>query len=122
DQLHSMQGQLNVLAGQIDQATGAYEETQQLKMDTQNRLDRAQSRFDSIRGELDQRAAFTYMEGPGTGLELILGSTSLSDFTDRLQYLDSVQQHDSDLAIEVQHLADQLHIRQEALAKVLAKE
>ena len=121
-QLSSMQGQLNSLASQIDAATGAYQETQQQVMDTRDQLARTQTRYGSIRTELNQRAAYSYMEGAGTGLEMILGSTSMSDFTDRLEFLDSVQQHDTDLGVEVQRMADQLHMRETQLGKLLAKQ
>ena len=122
DQLHSMQGQLNVLASHIDAATGSYQETQQKVMDTRDQLDAVQTRYDSLRGQLNQRAAYTYMQGAGTSLELILGSTSITDFSDRLQFLDSVQQHDTDLATAVQRLAAQLHRREASLGRLLAKE
>jgi peptidoglycan hydrolase CwlO-like protein len=121
-QLRTMQGKLNVLASHVDDATGAFQQTQQQVMTTRDQLDAVQGRYDSLRSQLDQRAAYSYMQGAGTGLELVLGSQSVNDFTDRLEFLDSVQQHDADLAFQVQGLSDQLQGREAALNKLLAKQ
>ena len=121
-QLKGMQGQLNVLASQMDSATGAYQETQQSVMDTRDRIAAVQARYDGLRTELNQRAAYSYMQGAGTGFEIILGSTSMSDFSDRLEFLDSVQQHDADLAVTVQGLSSQLEQRETGLSKLLSKQ
>jgi peptidoglycan hydrolase CwlO-like protein len=121
-QLRSMQGKLNGLAADIDASTGAYQRTQLQVMETRDRFDAVQTRYDSLRSDLDQRAAYSYMQGAGTGLEMVLGAQSVNQFTDRLEFLDSVQQHDADLALQVQGLADQLHERETALNRLLAKQ
>jgi peptidoglycan hydrolase CwlO-like protein len=121
-QLRSMQGKLNGLAADIDASTGAYQRTQLQVMETRDRFDAVQTRYDSLRSDLDQRAAYSYMQGAGTGLEMVLGAQSVNQFTDRLEFLDSVQQHDADLALQVQGLADQLHERETVLNRLLAKQ
>jgi peptidoglycan hydrolase CwlO-like protein len=120
-QLRSMQGKLNGLAAEIDATTGAYQRTQLQVMETRDRRDAVQARYDSLRGDLDHRAAYSYMQGAETGLELVLGSQTVNDFTDRLEFLDSVQQHDADLALQVQRLSEQLLERETALNKLLVK-
>jgi peptidoglycan hydrolase CwlO-like protein len=122
DQLASLGDELNVLATRIDQATGVFQETQQAVMATREQLEQAEGRYESLRAQLDQRAADAYMEGPGNGLEVILGATSITDFTDRLEFIDNVTQHDSDVAVQVQVLANQLRQRKEGLDKVLVKQ
>ena len=121
-QLRSMQGKLNGLAADIDASTGAYQRTQLQVMETRDRFDAVHTRYDSLRSDLDQRAAYSYMQGAGTGLEMVLGAQSVNEFTDRLEFLDSVQQHDADLALQVQGLADQLHERETVLNRLLAKQ
>jgi peptidoglycan hydrolase CwlO-like protein len=121
-QLRSMQGKLNGLAADVDASTGAYQRTQLQVMETRDRFDAVQTRYDSLRSDLDQRAAYSYMQGAGTGLEMVLGAQSVNQFTDRLEFLDSVQQHDADLALQVQGLADQLHERETVLNRLLAKQ
>src|SRR5207237_9737873 len=119
-QLGSMQGRLNDLAGQINVAATAYQGTQQAVMDTRDSYQQTQNRYDSLRQSLDQRDANAYMEGVGTGLEAILGSTSMVDFSDRLQFLNGVAEHDAELANRVQGLAGQVHVREVALNGILA--
>jgi len=121
-QLRSMQGKLNGLAADVDASTGAYQRTQLQVMETRDRFDAVHTRYDSLRSDLDQRAAYSYMQGAGTGLEMVLGAQSVNEFTDRLEFLDSVQQHDADLALQVQGLADQLHERETVLNRLLAKQ
>ncbi len=57
---------------------------------------------------LNARAHEAYIEGPGSDLEFILGATSLTDLSDRVTFLDAVQQSDADLANEVQNIRNQL--------------
>ena len=41
------------------------------------------------------------MEGPGSSVEFFLGSASLSELSDRIEFVDAVAQNDADLAQEV---------------------
>ena len=50
------------------------------------------------------------MEGPASDIGFYLGATSLSDLSDRIEFVDVVQQDDADLAQEV------LNVRNELLA------
>jgi murein DD-endopeptidase MepM/ murein hydrolase activator NlpD len=67
-----------------------------------------QSQYDEVVGRLNQRARDAYVEGPGSELEFILGATSLTDLSDRVTFLDAVQQSDADLANEVENLRNEL--------------
>ncbi len=68
----------------------------------------AQARYDELRAQLDERARVAYMAGPGSSLEFLLGATSLSDLSSRLEFINAITQHDGDLAVEVQNLQNQL--------------
>ena len=70
--------------------------------------DEVQARFDEVVGRLNARAHDAYIQGPGSDLEFILGATSLTDLSDRVTFLDAVQQSDADLATEVQNLRNEL--------------
>jgi len=48
------------------------------------------------------------MDGPGNALEFLLGASSLSDLSDRVEFVDAVSQTDADLANEVQNLRNDL--------------
>jgi cell wall-associated NlpC family hydrolase len=72
----------------------------------QTRLDDARTaallaQADAVRARqlFDQRARLAY-EGVGSGLDVVLGATTLSEFTDRLQFLNEVAQQDVDAAAQ----------------------
>ena len=121
-QLASLRGELNVLAGKIDTATDAFQQTQVEVTETRDDLEAARDRYETLRSRLDDRAADAYMEGPGSGLDALLGSATISDFSDRFEFLDSVAQHDTDLANNVQNLASQLHQLEVVLNKILDRQ
>ncbi len=54
-----------------------------------------------IEVRLNERAAEVFMEGPASDVGFYLGATSLSDLSDRIEFVDVVQQEDADLAQEV---------------------
>ncbi|MFN2545019.1 MAG: murein hydrolase activator EnvC [Actinomycetota bacterium] len=122
DQLDQLQGELNVLAGQIDEATGAYQNTQQEVMGIRLQLQEASNRYHELRDQLDQRAADAFMEGPATGLDVILGASTITDLTDRFEFLNSISEHDAQLAVEVENVAADLHQREAVLNKILAQQ
>ena len=122
ERLDQLQAESDVLAGQIGEATGAYQQTQQEVMAIREALRLASKRYDDLRDRLDERAAEAYMQGPGTGLDVVLGASTLSEFTDRLEFLDSVTERDADLAVRVQHLKSELHQREVVLNGILARQ
>ena len=67
-----------------------------------------QAKFDEVVARLNQRARDAYMQGAGSQLQFILGATSLTDLSDRVTFLDAVQQSDTDLATEVENLRNEL--------------
>ena len=53
--------------------------------------------------------------GPGTGLDFLLGATSLSDLADRMMIVDSAATSDSDLIINIQEEQNRLRSKQAEL-------
>jgi peptidoglycan DL-endopeptidase CwlO len=65
------------------------------------------------RAILGQRAWLAY-EGVGSGIDVVLGATTLGEFTDRLEFLDDVAQRDVDAATradQAQGIADRASVR-----------
>ena len=60
-------------------------------------------RYDAIVAQLNERARTLFMQGPGSDLEFLLGASSFTDLTDRLEYVNVVATNDADLATEVQN-------------------
>ena len=50
----------------------------------------ARARYDEITGRLNDRAAQAFMNGPASNVEFLLGSSSLSELSDRLEFVDVV--------------------------------
>jgi peptidoglycan hydrolase CwlO-like protein len=56
-----------------------------------------------LQEQLDARARAAYENGPGNALELLLGSTSFAEFSDRLEFIDRAQQSDQDLVVQIEN-------------------
>lgn len=121
-QLDALEAEGSVLSAHVSDAQAAWEQTQQEVMGVRERLDAARDRYEALRSQLDQRAANAYMDGPASGLEVVLGASSIGEFTDRLEFLDDVAQRDSDLAVRVDALATKLQRRVSVLNRVLSEQ
>jgi murein DD-endopeptidase MepM/ murein hydrolase activator NlpD len=114
-QLDAAKGQLTAIDARLaealqklEEATGRLEEVTANLQATREERDAAEARFERIEARLNERAAEMFMEGPASDIGFYLGATSLSDLSDRIEYVDVVQQDDADLAQEVLNLRNQL--------------
>jgi peptidoglycan hydrolase CwlO-like protein len=115
DKINAEQAKLNALGEQVnainESLLAAQDEldaiTSELLQIQKHRAE-VQAKFDEVLARLNQRARDAYMEGAGSQLQFILGATSLTDLSDRVTFLDAVQQSDSDLATEVENLRNEL--------------
>ena len=98
----------DAIAVVLDRETARYELITSRLLVVQQRLDRSRDRYEAIVEQLNERAREAFMEGPGSGLEFVLGATSLSDLSDRLEFVGAIAQRDADLATEVQNLKNRL--------------
>ena len=108
DQLAQISANVGEVAEQVLQAQDELDAIQQDLTETRDKLAVTQARYDEVSARLNERAHDAYIEGPGSDLEFILGATSLTDLSDRVTFMNAVQQSDADLATEVQRVADQL--------------
>jgi peptidoglycan hydrolase CwlO-like protein len=109
----------------------AYGQWQQITVnlhETRVALAEAQAQFQGLRADLDQRARDAYITGPASGLEFLLGASSIADLSARMEYVNALSQEDADLATEVQNLRNTLAARkdeqqqlQERAARALQK-
>jgi murein DD-endopeptidase MepM/ murein hydrolase activator NlpD len=107
-QLSSIQTELTAVLQRLEDATGRLEEVTANLQTTREERDAAEARFARIERRLNERAAEMFMEGPASDVGFYLGATSLSDLSDRIEYVDVVQQDDADLAQEVLNLRNEL--------------
>ena len=109
----------------------AYGEWQQITtnlQETRFALAEAQAQYQGLRADLEERARDAYISGPATGLEFLLGATSIADLSARMEYVNALSQEDADLATEVQNVRNTLAARkdeqqqlQERAARALQK-
>lgn len=97
-----LQAEVDAIAGQIAATTEAIEVTEGRIEETLNGIRRKENRIEYLRERLAQRARHAYIQGPGGIFEVIFGSSSFGDLSDRLALYESVQQSDVDLATEIE--------------------
>jgi murein DD-endopeptidase MepM/ murein hydrolase activator NlpD len=121
-QINAKQLELASAVARVDQAESELAQIANQIADTRARIARAQAQYDRIREQLNERAVQAFMSGPGSGLELVLGATSLDDLSDRLEYVDAVAQSDADLAQEVANLQAALQVEEQNLEQLRAQQ
>jgi peptidoglycan hydrolase CwlO-like protein len=122
DQLAQISQNVGAVTEQVLQAQDQLTAIQNELTKTREKLAVTQAHFDEVMGRLNQRARTSYMQGVGSGLDFILGATSLTDLSDRVTFLDAVQQSDADLATEVENVANQLDTQVQAQEKLQEKQ
>ena len=120
DRLSAIDARLAIATAEVDAAEGKLEALTAELLDTRARLEEARARYDEITGQLNDRAVQAFMNGPASNVEFLLGSSSLSELSDRLEFVDAVAQNDADLAGEVENLRIQLETDEATLRTLQA--
>ncbi len=107
-QLDRLQQDLLVQTDLVDAAEGKLEETTSQLLDTRHRADAARQLYQETVTRLNDRAVEAFMGGPAMNFSFVVGSSSLSELSDRLEYVDAVAQSDADLATTVQNTRNRL--------------
>jgi peptidoglycan hydrolase CwlO-like protein len=108
DQLATISANVGEVGDQVLQAQDQLDAIQKELNETREQLAVTREHLDEVTTRLNERAHDAYIQGPGSELEFILGATSLTDLSDRVTFMNAVQQSDADLATEVQNVADEL--------------
>ncbi|HEY3209063.1 MAG TPA: NlpC/P60 family protein [Actinomycetota bacterium] len=95
--LLALNQRLSQLVEQYDAAKLALHTVENQLADARARAQRARSEAQRARAYLSNRARGAY-EGVGAGIDVLLGATTLSEFTDRVEFLNSVAREDVDAA------------------------
>jgi peptidoglycan hydrolase CwlO-like protein len=114
-QINSLHSQAQDLADQIDQVQTKQARTQRRIADVQKQIREATEAVNATQAQLDGRAWVMYEQGVGSNLEFILGSSSLSDLTFRLQVVDRAAQSDRDLIDQLRDQKTKLQARRDKL-------
>jgi murein DD-endopeptidase MepM/ murein hydrolase activator NlpD len=94
-----LQAQVQLLIQRIADLTAQLETLRAAKREAQQAIRRATGDIKELQTQLDERVRDVYIQGPGTILELVLEADSLTDLSDRLGFLEALQQDDVDLAL-----------------------
>ena len=119
-QLDAINIRANEVAAEYDRELGRLEKLNAELLHTQLTLAQARARYDAIVAQLNDRARTMFMEGPASDLEFLLGASSFSDLTDRLEYVNVVASNDADLANEVQNTKNVLSAKEQNLESLQA--
>lgn len=112
DEIDRIQVALSDKAQQVDAAEAALDATLANLSRVRENLRINQERYDLIVGRLNDRAVEAFMSGPSTSLDFLLGATSMTDLSDRFEYVDAVARSDADLAQEAQSAKNMLLAQQ----------
>lgn len=99
--LDSLNQELSLMVEQYNQARLRLQEVQARLADVRAQAQTAQATADRATTRLNSNAARAY-QGVGSQIALLFDSASLADFSDRLEFIGSMAQADSDLALEAE--------------------
>jgi peptidoglycan LD-endopeptidase LytH len=120
--LRALQARLNDLAVRTAAAEAAFEGTRTQVDTTKKDLAKAQAEYAALRDRIDQRARILYEQGPGSDLEFLFSASSLSDLSDRMEFVGAVNAEDASLALQVQRVADALRMKKAQLVVLEQRE
>jgi peptidoglycan LD-endopeptidase LytH len=120
EKLEAAQAQVEKLRAEANIATAAYERAHERLIVTQDKiaateaaLAEARAKIGRLQGSLDERAREAYLLGPTSTIDLLLEAETVTEFSDRLEFLDRLAQDDADLVTRVAVISEELR-RQEA--------
>jgi murein DD-endopeptidase MepM/ murein hydrolase activator NlpD len=119
--LNQLSAEAAVIAERWEVASGRWEHVTADLRQTQLALAEAQAEYQGLKSDLEERARQAYITGPGSGLEFLLGATSIADLSSRMEYVNALSQEDADLATEVQNVRNTLAAQKEDQEKLQAK-
>ncbi len=129
--LDALNQELSLLVEEFNQARLRLQAVQARLGDVREQADRAQAAAEGAEAHLNANAARAY-QGVGSQVAVLFESTSLAEFSDRLEFIGSMAQADTDLALEAElarqearwtaeELAATVEERQGVLAAIDAK-
>jgi peptidoglycan hydrolase CwlO-like protein len=118
----SLQQQLQATAATVAAAHDRAAALDVAVIQTRQAIDRTAGGVAAIRARLDARARAQFMNGPLTGLDVVLGASSLADIADSLEFMNRLSEQDSALARQAQQTAQRLGATQSQLERLLSQQ
>lgn len=107
-ELEGIDASVQEIAARVERQTAEVERVTTKLEQTRERIVDLEARLDDISARLNDRAAEAFIDGPGSTIAMLLGSESMDELSDRLEYVDTIAQEDADLATEVENARTEL--------------
>ncbi|CAN5685196.1 M23 family metallopeptidase [soil metagenome] len=121
-QLAGIDARVQEIAARVEEQTAEVERVTSELVETRERIVGLEKRFDDISARLNERAAEAFIDGPGSTVAMLLGSESMAELSDRLEYVDTVAQDDADLATQVVNARTEFEFAAANLAELREQE
>jgi len=120
ERLDALNQELSLLVEDYNQAHLRLEAVQERLQDVKAQADRARTTADRATASLNASAALAY-RSVGSQFAVLFDATSLADFSDRLEFIGSMAQADSDLAVQAELARQEARWTAEELQAVVAE-
>ena len=120
ERLDTLNRELSLLVEDYNQAHLRLEAVQERLQDVKAQADRARTTADRATASLNASAALAY-RSVGSQFAVLFDATSLADFSDRLEFIGSMAQADSDLAVQAELARQEARWTAEELQAVVAE-
>lgn len=121
-QAETYQGEIDRLQGQIDTIRGQIRDNEAKRDDLQNKIKAAEDELARQKVLLGENIKAVYVEGQISTLEMLASSKDLSQFLDKQQYRDTIQQKIRDTLDRINALKAQLKEQKRQVEQLLADE
>jgi peptidoglycan LD-endopeptidase LytH len=120
--LGEIQADLDRAVAAVQEAYDAYQGTRARIEETRARITRVEGRIERISATLAERARSAYETGLAGTIHFLLGSSTIMEFSDRVEFLGAVQQNDADLVATARVNRERLARDRMALAALAAEQ
>lgn len=96
--MNDIRAQIQSLTNQLSQVTASIEALEAAIAEAREAIRVSRNETERLQRALDERARDVYIRGPAGALELVLEATSLTDLSDRFNFLDALSRSDANVA------------------------
>lgn len=121
-QLAAAQARLAVATAKWQLAESRLEQLRDDIDATRDRIAQHRSAILGIEQRLQRRAVIAFENGPASTIDLLLSSGSLTELSDRIEFLGSVAQGDTDLVVDLEVERERLQWDRDALASAIEEQ
>jgi murein DD-endopeptidase MepM/ murein hydrolase activator NlpD len=117
-ELAEIQREADAATAEWHAAIVALDQTKAEVAETRSRISGLERKLERIDQRLSRRAVVAFTNGPASTIDLLLSSSSITELSDRLEFLGSVAQDDVDLAVEQENAQEDLRRERDDLLEL----